>query len=269
MTFTSDDARAALDHLAIHGWARLGVLADADRLAALRARTDAIMDTGVPDLGLFFQHDSATGAYADLDFGAGWTGPSRAYRKIEGLERDPVCRAWLEAPCFATLTAAAIAGPVAVSRAVLWTKAASGGTELPWHQDGGKFWGLSAQPTLTVWIVLDDAPVEAGCVEVLPGTHTGGLATPEGGTIPDALTAEARPLQLPAVAGEVLLLHNLVWHRSRRNRTTTPAPRAVGVPDERRDPVHPHPARPAPVRAAVRAALTARGRVAGQYSGSS
>ena len=42
--------------------------------------------------GLFFQHDSASGRYEDLEYGRGWVGPSRAYRKIEGLERDPVFR---------------------------------------------------------------------------------------------------------------------------------------------------------------------------------
>jgi hypothetical protein len=224
------DVAAALAHLAVHGWARLGRVAADDALATLRARADALMTGGVPREGLFFQHDSPTGAYEDLRFGDGWIGPSPAYRKIEGLERDDVVRGW-------------IAG--AVARAVLWTKAAAragadevgtdepragGGTALPWHQDGGRFWGLSAQPTLTMWTALDDAPVESGCVEVIPGTHLGGLATPEGGTIPAELTVvrAADVLALPAVAGEVLLLHNLVWHRSGRNRTGQ-ARRALSV----------------------------------------
>ncbi len=224
------DVARALEHLAVHGWARLSAHASADVVASLRARSDAIMAGAAPRGRLFFQHDSPTGAYEDLRFGDGWLGPSPAYRKIEGLERDPVFHAYLEGVLLAEVAAAAIAGPVAVARAVLWTKAAHGGTELPWHQDGGTFWGLSAQPTLTVWTALDDAPVESGCVEVMPGTHKDGLATPQGGTIPDGLTAAraADVLPLPAVAGEVLLLHNLVWHRSRRNHTEQPR-RALSV----------------------------------------
>lgn len=236
------DVAAALAHLEAHGWARLGVVAPAAVVEALRARADAIMAGGAPRGTLFFQHDAPTGAYEDLAFGAGWIGPSPAYRKIEGLERDDVFRAWIAGDVARTIASAAIAGPVAVARAVLWTKAAArsrdggvtaGGTELPWHQDGGRFWGLTAQPTLQVWTALDDAPGESGCVEVLPGTHRGGLATPEGGTVPAAMV-EARlahggeVLALPAIAGEVLLLHNLVWHRSRRNATTSPR-RALSV----------------------------------------
>ena len=121
----------------------------------------------------------------------------------------------------------AVLGPVAIARAVLWTKAAApadgaGGTELPWHQDGGPFWGLSAQPPLTIWIALDDAPIASGCVELIPGSHRGGLATPAGGVIPAALVDEARAVPAPAVAGEALLLDPLVWHRSRRNHTAAP-----------------------------------------------
>ncbi len=223
-TAVTADAQRALADLAAHGWARLAHRAPTSVVSALAARADAIMAGATPREGLFFQHDSPTGAYRDLTFGAGWVGPSSAYRKIEGLERDAVVRGWLESPLVAAIARAAIAGPVAVARAVLWTKAAGGGTELPWHQDGGRFWGLSGQPTLQVWLALDDAPVASGCVEVVPGTHHHGLATPEGGTIPDALTASraAEVVALPAVAGEVLLIHNLVWHRSGRNQTAGP-----------------------------------------------
>ena len=40
--------------------------------------------------GLFYQHDSPTGRYEDLEFGAGWVGPSLSYRKLEKLELDPL-----------------------------------------------------------------------------------------------------------------------------------------------------------------------------------
>lgn len=217
----------ALAALATDGWARVGRRFDAAALAGLRARLDAIMDGVAPRDGLFFQHDAASGAYEDLALGRGWIGPSRAYRKLEGLERDPVVRAWLDDPRLAQLAHAVIGPAVALARAVVWTKAARGdagpgGTELPWHQDGGPFWGLSAQPPLTIWIALDDAPIASGCVELIPGSHRGGLATPAGGVIPAALVDAARAVPVPAVAGEVLLLDPLVWHRSGRNHTAAP-----------------------------------------------
>lgn len=198
---------------------------DAARLAA---RASAIMAGEVTPERWFYQHDSPTGRYEDLAYGAGFVGPSQAYRKVEGLERDPLFRAWIEHPALESLVRSEISGPVALCRAVLWNKAAGGGTELPWHQDGGPFWGLSQQPELQLWTALDDAPVESGCVEVALRTHRGGLATREGGTVPTALSATVTATALPARRGDVLLLHNLVWHRSGANRTEAPR-RALSV----------------------------------------
>jgi hypothetical protein len=194
-----------------------------ERLEMLRARADAIMLGQVTIPGLFFQLDTTTGDYEDLVFGRGYEGPSLNYRKIEKLERDPLFRAWIEEPLFEGVARSLIAGPVAIYRAVLMTKGSGGGTVLPWHQDGGLFWGLDRDPILQVWTALDDAPIEAGCVEVVPGSHRQGLATPLGGVIPDdrvkAAGANERALALPARAGETILLHNHLWHRSLVNRT--------------------------------------------------
>lgn len=217
------DLAPVLAHWAEHGWARLGpVLSDAG-VAALGARVDDLMHERVRYDGMFFQRDSATGRYEDLELAKGWRGPSADYRKIEKLELDPLFRAWMTNPLFERISRAVIPGAIALYRAVLFTKSAAGGTVLPWHQDGGRFWGLDRDPELQIWTALDACPVEAGCVEVLDGSHRGGLATVEGGVLGDALLAaadaEARALPLPVRAGEGLLIHNHVWHRSGRNRT--------------------------------------------------
>jgi len=216
----------AIAHWREHGWARLGRVATDAQLEALRARADDIMHGRVVHAGLFFQHDAPSGRYEDHEFGRGYVGPSDAYRKIEKLERDPVFRAWLENPVFERVVRAVVGDAVALYRATLFSKSARGGTELPWHQDGGSFWGLDRDPELQIWTALDDAPAEAGCVEVVDGSHRGGLATPLGGTIPrdvvERARAEERTLALPAAAGEVLLIHNHLWHRSGTNATGRP-----------------------------------------------
>jgi hypothetical protein len=225
-TLATTELGSALAHFREHGWARLGRIADDAQLALLRQRTDDIMMGRVVHEGLFFQHDSPTGRYDDLEFGRGYVGPSLSYRKIEKLERDPLFRAWLENPCFERVVRAIVGDDVSLYRATLFTKAATGGTELPWHQDGGSFWGLDRDPQVQIWTALDDAPLEAGCVEVLDGSHHGGLASPLGGVVqPEALArarADERRLPLPARAGEVLLLHNHLWHRSGSNTTGQP-----------------------------------------------
>jgi hypothetical protein len=220
------DLPGVLAHYREHGWARLGVLADDGTLAALRQRADDIMLGRVVYEGMFFQHDAGTGRYEDLEFGRGWVGPSLAYRKIEKLERDPLFRAWLESPLLAPVVHAVVGPEVAIYRATLFTKSADGGTELPWHQDGGSFWGLDRDPELQIWTALDDAPAESGCVEVFDGSHQAGLATPLGGSIPADVVArrgaDACRQAVPARAGEVLLIHNHLWHRSGTNTTGRP-----------------------------------------------
>ncbi len=230
---TDEQIDEAVAHYREHGWARLGKLLDDARIAQLRARVDAIMLGEVTYPGLFFQHDSPSGRYEDLEYGKGWKGPSLEYRKVEKLELDPLFWEWITSDVFRRVTARVYPdADVTLYRAFLMNKHAGGGSDLPWHQDGGDFWGLDREPTLQVWTAFDEAPIGGGCVEVAPGTHKAGLATPLGGVVPkdklDELGAEAHALPLPAVAGEVLLIHNHVWHRSGRTRPGHPR-RALSV----------------------------------------
>lgn len=211
-------------HYREHGWARVGALADEGTLAPMRKRVDEIMLGEVRYDGLFFQHDSPSGSYDDLSYGEGWCGPSLEYRKIEKLEKDPLFWAWLSNDIFREI-ASRVYGHSSLSlyRAFLMNKHKGGGSNLPWHQDGGNFWGLDRDPVLQIWTPLDDAPLDGGCVEVVPGSHRAGLATPLGGVVPadhvERADAEKHALSLPVKAGEVLLIHNHVWHRSARSRT--------------------------------------------------
>jgi phytanoyl-CoA hydroxylase len=206
------------------GYARLGVLVDDAELATLRARADDLMLGRVTYPGLFFQHDSSTGRYEDLRRGEGYVGPSLDYRKLEKLELDPLFRAHIQRPRFRRVVAALIAGPVTIYRAVLFNKSAGGGSPLPWHQDGGRFWGVEPSPTLQIWTALDECGPDAGCLEVIPGSHHAGLATPLGGVIPSPLwQARAREaVKLPARAGEVMLVHNHLWHCAGKNQSGQP-----------------------------------------------
>ena len=220
------DLAPVLADFARDGYARLGRRMSDEGLELLRRRADDRMLGRLPDPGLFFQLDTESGSYGDLKFGQGYQGPSHNYRKLEKLEKDELFLAWLRNPLFQQIAQALLGERVVLYRAVLMNKAGTGGTVLPWHQDGGKFWGLDREPTLQIWTALDDAPTEAGAVEVLPGSHLAGLATPLGGVIPEPLvhaqSANERCISLAARAGEVILLHNHVWHRSLVNRTGKP-----------------------------------------------
>ncbi|MBS2015581.1 MAG: phytanoyl-CoA dioxygenase family protein [Deltaproteobacteria bacterium] len=222
----------ALEHFHRDGWAFVGNLCDAATLDALRARADAIMLGEVTYDGLFFQHDAPSGDYDDLEYGKGYQGPSLEYRKVEKLEKDPLYWDWMRREPFGRIATRVYGtSDVSLYRAFLMNKHAGGGSNLPWHQDGGSFWGLDRDPILQIWTALDDAPLDGGCLEFVRGSHLDGLATPLGGVVPEDKLRKMRNeevTRVTAVAGDVILIHNHVWHRSGRTFTGKPR-RALSV----------------------------------------
>lgn len=226
------DIESPLADFARLGYARLGVVLNATGIERLRRRCEELMLGAVRYPSMFFQHDSPNGRYADLRYGKGWIGPSLHYRKIEGLELDPCLRLWIENALFARIARTVLGDSVSLYRAVLWNKAANAGTELPWHQDDGLFWGIDRRPCLQIWTALDHVGEDSGCLEFVPSTHLAGLASPQGGTVQAARLAESNAAQrtekITASAGEAILIHNHIWHRSGRNGTSLPR-RAIGI----------------------------------------
>ena len=58
--------------------------------------------------------------------------------------------------------------------AALFCKPGGDGRQVPWHQDG-VYWPLTPMETVTVWLALDDATVENGCMRYIPGSHRQGF----------------------------------------------------------------------------------------------
>merc|ERR1712083_670661 len=114
---------------------------------------------------------------------------------------------------------------IGIYRAMLFNKPASGGTDLPWHQDGGDFWGLDRDPQIFVWTAIDAATKENGCVQVVPKSHKLGLLSRRGHTLSDeSLTkhkVDERAVDVEVPRGESVLMHNFLIHRSGLNPTTS------------------------------------------------
>jgi hypothetical protein len=209
------------------GYLYLGQVASDEQLARLRQRIDDLMLGRVPNDPIWFQLDSETGNYGDLKFSDGrWQVPTLNYRKIEALERDPVFLEYIQHPRFREITETVYGPDVSIYRAMFMNKPAKGGTILPYHQDAGTQWRLDRDPVMTVWTALDDATIAKGCVQVVPGSHKLGLFSEHGHTI--TAEQEARYARdedsryLEAKAGEVILLHNLLLHRSGVNTVDEP-----------------------------------------------
>ncbi len=47
------------------------------------------------------------------------------------------------------------------------------GKAIPWHQDG-QYWPIRPIATCSVWVALDDATPENGCMRFIPGSHASG-----------------------------------------------------------------------------------------------
>jgi phytanoyl-CoA hydroxylase len=208
------------------GFVRLGQVMSDGELARLRERMDEIMLGRVRYEGMYFQLDSESGVYRSLSGGGDWAGPTLNYRKIQDLERDPLFLTYMQHPRFRDITRELVGEDVSIFRAMFMNKPAHRGTILPYHQDGGTQWHLSRNPIMTIWTALDDATVENGCVQVIPGSHRLGLLSERGHTItPEQEALYARDedsLFLEARTGEAILLHNHLLHRSGVNTIERP-----------------------------------------------
>lgn len=96
---------------------------------------------------------------------------------------------------------------------------------VPWHQDNGVVLPEADESRiLTVWLPLNEATLENGCLQVIPTPRTQELIEhcptgPGGPHIPDAALRRA-PVPLPMRPGSVLLMHSRTIHSSLENRTT-------------------------------------------------
>lgn len=117
----------------------------------------------------------------------------------------------------------------------VWPKSAGDAAFVSWHQDATYF-GLEPPVQVTAWVALSDASIEAGCMEVIPGSHKGGQLhhhqsgsehnlLSRGQTVSAALDPSATVF-MPVRAGQMSLHHTHLVHRSGPNRS---AHRRVGL----------------------------------------
>jgi ectoine hydroxylase-related dioxygenase (phytanoyl-CoA dioxygenase family) len=103
-------------------------------------------------------------------------------------------------------------------------KMPEGEQQFPWHQDDG-YTPVIPSPYLTLWLALNDATVENGCVSVLPGSHKRGLVPHEKTPIGLSCHSLADPDQgipVPVSVGSIAVFYSLTMHKSGVNRSTGP-----------------------------------------------
>jgi phytanoyl-CoA hydroxylase len=148
---------------------------------------------------------------------------------------SPVFEQLLAAPAIVDQLTALIGPDVKCMQSMLFVKAA-GKPGQAWHQDeyyiptrDRSLWGA--------WVALDEATVENGCLWVLPGSHSDGVLWPTRphGTDEFDDSEEAygfpddpeRAVAVEVAAGDAVLFHGYLLHRSLRNRRRSGFRRAL------------------------------------------
>ena len=117
---------------------------------------------------------------------------------------------------------------------IFWIKDAGSKSFVSWHQDN-TYWGLSSRNVVTAWFAISDASAEAGCMKVMPGTHTGQTLAHEDTYDGDNMLTrgqsirgldESRAVSMPLRAGEMSLHNYCLAHGSGPNLSRD---RRIGV----------------------------------------
>jgi ectoine hydroxylase-related dioxygenase (phytanoyl-CoA dioxygenase family) len=139
-------------------------------------------------------------------------------------EQEEVIRAFCQRPEFVAITTS-ILGP---DIDLYWNQAVfkmpEGEKQFPWHQDDG-YTPVTPSPYLTLWLALNDATPENGCVSVLPGSHKKGLVPHEGtpiGLSCHSLEDPDQGVMVPVKGGSIAAFYSLTMHKSGVNRSKGP-----------------------------------------------
>ena len=97
-------------------------------------------------------------------------------------------------------------------------------SDIPWHQDSG-YGQLDPATDLTVFVALTDMTEQNGCLQVVPGSHRGGLLAHATSAVNPVLRESPRAgdaLAVPLRAGEALAFSGLLVHGSGPNHGSAP-----------------------------------------------
>ena len=207
------------------GYLRLGKLLDEEQLTILRERMDAIRSGRIHDPMLETRSDTGSG-HGEVAVGAeALSRETPRCDRIEGLEADPLVLELIRRDVFREICTRHYGSHASVSvlRIMMRNIPAGQGACLPWHQDGGDLWNLDRDPLVTLWVALDPSTRVNGCVQVIPGSHRLGLLSKNGSNFSTAdleRHCDDDAIEyLEVGAGEGLLMHNWLIHRSGVNQT--------------------------------------------------
>lgn len=199
----SDAQRAQLDE---NGFFVLEDVFTADEMAALAETID----------GYQLQHVQRLRAKGET------SGISRADEitfTIKLAEQDEAIRAFVTRPEFVAISTQLLGPDIDLYWNQSVFKQPEGKQEFPWHQDDG-YAAVTPSPYLTIWLALNDATIENGCISVLPGSHKRGLVPHWNSPIGYVCHSADDPDQgvpVPVKGGSMAVFWSLTMHKSGAN----------------------------------------------------
>ena len=147
----------------------------------------------------------------------------RFVRKFMGFTREenPALKALAEDPSLIRVAGRILGGKPELYQDMALIKP-PGGREKPWHQDRAYFNLTQTTRILGVWIALDEATPENGCMQVVEGGHRQGPRVHfmrRDWQICDSEVARLPRVAIPMGAGGCLLFDALLPHGTPANRT--------------------------------------------------
>ncbi len=152
-------------------------------------------------------------------------------------EHDAAIRAFVTRPEFVALTTQILGPDIDLYWNQSVFKQRETRREFPWHQDDG-YTPVEPSPYLTLWLALNDATPENGCISVLPGAYKRGLLPHRPSPIGLVCHDNDDPDQgvlVPVRAGSMAVFWSLTPHKSGAN--VSPRPRKAYVIQYSRSPL--------------------------------
>ncbi len=134
-------------------------------------------------------------------------------------EQDPAIRAFCERPEFVALGTQLLGPDVDLYWNQSVFKQPECAKEFPWHQDDG-YTPVEPSPYLTLWLALNDATAENGCISVMPGSHKNGTIEHWDSPIGRVCYSSDEPdqgIRVPIKAGSLIAFWSLTFHKSGPN----------------------------------------------------
>jgi ectoine hydroxylase-related dioxygenase (phytanoyl-CoA dioxygenase family) len=187
-------------------------LTECDRLAAtVKGRTESHGG---------FNLEAPEGGYGSQS-GGGASYPGVLRKVQDVVDHSAFFRDLSNQPRFIERVQPLVGRPVELKTSVLWYKPAHVGSAKPWHQDAAYLDAATGPYQVSVWIALDAATEENGCLQFLPRSHSAGAIAHEGSE--PQLTVEPRSVVVCELApGAAVLFSALTLHASEENRSPNP-----------------------------------------------